>query len=990
MNTKFIWPRISICQFLARWLPYPLRPFLFLLIVAAALLLGTTGDGFLYPSPQVQAETGTKPFGAGQTTVTVSSITIPTHPVDQALVYYTNPTYNMSYAKLDRSRYDGGRIVNRTFNLVILENDYLKVSLLPELGGRIYQAIFKPTGNNIFYQNPVLKPSPWGPPEMGWWMAVGGLEWCLPVEEHGYEWGIPWAYQITDLADGAMVEVWDTTASNRLRAKITITLPDDAAFFQVVPTLENPTDQPIDYKFWLNAMLAPGSANSVSPRLRIVMPTDEVTVHSSGDHRLPGAWAAAGWPSHNGVDWSLLGNWREWYGFFQRPRAAGDFQAIYDEGYDEGVVRTYDSRIAQGAKFFAFGNGSTAISSDLYTDDSSSYVEIHGGVAPTFADTRRLEAHTSLSWQERWYPVAGLGSLTWANDRLALYLENISGTTRLHLAVTRSVPTARILLVRRANNEILYDTQASLQPGQPFHSPSLSLPNLAPADMAVLVYDNNNTLLGAYQFQGGSLFTPTPGPSPTPSATPTLISSPVWQGRLLRTIPIQGWSSIARIWVRNQIGLPVTIASEGGSWRTTGYVGSKPEYGVDALEFAPLAPGTYIITPQGLNTTFRLTLPAGAIAEVLFEPGNPPVSTSSPTATTTPPVTASATATLVPTLTPTPTPSATPTAAPTATATSTATSSPTATPTTTPSSSWAGRLKRTVRINGWSSIARIWVSGQRQVPVMIAAVNWNWRATAPTGSKPEYGPDALEFAPLAPGRYLITVPSLSARFEFDLAPSTIAEVVFEPAVSPMPTPSPTLPPTPTPSATLMSTATPLPTSSPTAPPTNTPTFTPTSTPTHTSTPPPTETPPPTSTFTLTPGPTTSPTGPVTETPTGTYTSTPTDTPSPTPTTSAATPQPAWHVRVPTNTAIPGNWFAVIRVSVEGELRFPVRITILVNGSPQWSTTCLTGSKPEYGPYFCEFAPLVPGQYLLAPEGLDVETTVEVGRGGVAVVIFEHY
>jgi|GEM_PF-1094539 len=958
------------------WLPRLHPPLKVPLFMAGALLIiAAAGYGALTPLRLSNpAQAAVAPLAAGQTTVSYTTITIPTHPVDQALSYLVNPTYNIPYARLDRSQYDGGKLVNRTFNLIVLENDYLKLSVMPELGGRIYQAFFKPTGHNIFYQNPVLKPSPWGPPEMGWWLAAGGMEWGLPVEEHGYEWGIPWSYKVTDLADGAMVEVWDSTAPDRLRAKVAITLPDDAAYFQVAPTLENPTNQPIDYKFWLNAMLAPGSANQVSPYLRIIMPTNEVTVHSTGDRRLPGAWSAAGWPVHNSVDWSLLGNWREWYGFFQRPRAAGDFQAIYDEAYDEGVVRTYDSRIVQGAKFFAFGSGTKAISPDLYTDGNSSYVEMHGGVAPTFADTRRLEAHASLSWQERWYPVAGLGSLTWANDRLALRLEDSADQTRLRLAVTRATPEARILLLRRTSNEVLYDARATLQPGQPFASPWLTLPNLNPADMAVVVYDSSGAVLGAYQYQGGPVATPTPGPSPT--STP----GSAWQGRLLRTIPIQGWSSIVRIWVRNKIGLPVTIAIENGSWRTVGYVGSKPEYGVDALEFAPLAAGVYRITPQGLNTSFRVNVPASSIVEVLFEETQMLTPTPSPTITSssTPGSAATPTPTSSPTSAASPTPSATPTASPTATATPTRT----ATPTLAPVSAWAGRIRRTVRIAGWSSIARIWVSGQRQTPVTLAAVNWNWRATSLTGSKPEYGPDALEFAPLAPGRYSLTVPSLSARFDFDLPASTLAEIVLEPVLSP--TATPTLTPTPTPSFT------------PTPTPTHTPTATPlpptlTSTPTSSSTPEPTQTP------TLTPTPTSSstppeptttsspapsePTPPATESPTVTATSTPTLTPTPTPT-------PSWRVRIPTNITVPGNWFAVIRVSVEGLVRQPVRLTIVTNDPNPYQTTCLTGTKPEYGPYFCEFAPLIPGQYRLAPDGLDISTTVEVGRGGVAVVIFE--
>jgi hypothetical protein len=94
------------------------------------------------------------------------------------------------------------------------------------------------------------------------------------------------------------------------------------------------------------------------------------------------------------------------------------------------------------------------------------------------------------------------------------------------------------------------------------------------------------------------------------------------------------------------------------------------------------------------------------------------------------------------------------------------------------------------------------------------------------------------------------------------------------------------------------------------------------------------------------------------------------------------------VRVPTNVTVPGNWFAVIRVSVDGLLRHPVHLTMVTAGSNPYRATCLTGSKPEYGPYFCEFAPLIPGQYQLTADGVDVSTTLAVGRGGVAVVIFE--
>lgn len=66
---------------------------------------------------------------------------------------------------LDRAAYNasGPTPALERYTLLVLENDYLRVTVLPELGGRVYQMVFKPTGHNELYQNPVIKPTPWGP-----------------------------------------------------------------------------------------------------------------------------------------------------------------------------------------------------------------------------------------------------------------------------------------------------------------------------------------------------------------------------------------------------------------------------------------------------------------------------------------------------------------------------------------------------------------------------------------------------------------------------------------------------------------------------------------------------------------------------------------------------------------------------------------------------------------------------------------------------------
>ncbi len=149
-----------------------------------------------------------------------TTITIPTYPYTTCLSSAYDPLYNITYPKLDGNSYNPWGKVPVAYELLVLENDYLLVTLLPQLGGRVYRMIYKPTGHNELYQNPVIKPTHWGPPQQGWWLAAGGLEWCLPVDEHGYEWGQPWSWSAITSTAGVTVTLRDTLASDRIRAAI--------------------------------------------------------------------------------------------------------------------------------------------------------------------------------------------------------------------------------------------------------------------------------------------------------------------------------------------------------------------------------------------------------------------------------------------------------------------------------------------------------------------------------------------------------------------------------------------------------------------------------------------------------------------------------------------------------------------------------------------------------------------------------------------------
>jgi uncharacterized repeat protein (TIGR01451 family) len=439
------------------------------------------------------------------TTITTDTITIPTYPYAAYLYTATNATYNIPYQWLHWAQYQGSNPhpINQVYTRLTLENQWLRVSLLPELGGRVYELIFKLTGNNELYRNTVIKPTHWGPSDQGWWLAAGGLEWGLPVEEHGYESAIPWLYDVTTGVDGITVTLRDSLQPDRLRAAIAVFLPNDRAVLIVRPRIENDRNVDLNFKWWDNALLAPGPGNSVGKAganpnhidLKFIYPETQVTVHSTGDPALPHEGWAMPWPIYNTRDMSRLQNWNQWLGFFARPSASSDFVSVYDQWNKEGVVRVFPHTVATGSKGFGMGWWNP-IGAGEWTDDDSYYVELHGGLAPTFWDSAFLGAHQVIEWEETWYPVGDLDTITTANAEAALNVTQTGTQLNIGAYTTRWRDHVRLSVFRRSTCERLgefsFDDLAAA--GAPLR---YVIPTTLPTDdITVLFTQNDQTLIG--------------------------------------------------------------------------------------------------------------------------------------------------------------------------------------------------------------------------------------------------------------------------------------------------------------------------------------------------------------------------------------------------------------------------------------------------------------------------------------------------------------
>ncbi len=289
-------------------------------------------------------------------TLRETQVTLATYPFARFLRTEQDPVTGQPAQVLDWAAYEASspRPAPVAYQAVILENAYLRLTLLPDLGGRIYECVFKPTGNNEFYRNPVVKPTHWGPPHppypagSNWWLAAGGMEWAFPVEEHGFVFGTKWAYDHTEGDDGSITVGLFSSAATRPYVTIDVTLAPDSAAFLVEPSITNPGQEPFRFKFWANAMLAPGKANAPGPDLRLLFPTREVLVHSSGDPALPAPGQRMSWPLYGGRDVSRLGTWGGYLGFFAPAPVA--YSGAYDTAADEGMLRVSAGGPARGAQ----------------------------------------------------------------------------------------------------------------------------------------------------------------------------------------------------------------------------------------------------------------------------------------------------------------------------------------------------------------------------------------------------------------------------------------------------------------------------------------------------------------------------------------------------------------------------------------------------------------------------------------------------------------
>jgi uncharacterized protein DUF5107 len=390
-------------------------------------------------------------------------------------------TWNtVSYAtNADNGFVDGSldtkTIVDRTFKTWVLENRFLKVTLVPEFGGRILSIIYKPTGHEQLYRTEVGTPYgiKGGTFYYDWMMVYGGIFPTFPDAEHGKTWLKPWAFKVVaETAEEVTVSMslkddFAYSAPPRFRRGSTgieaiylVTLKAGRAALDTRVVLNNARSEAIDYEYWTCATLAPGS-DPKSPRTtggaEIIAAIATYTTPSWSANLAAGDETAdAG--KHRFEKLRLFRNWPTMGIAYAAPDMGGaNFWGVINHDNEEGIIRIADNTITRGLKMWTWGFPSFTGETDPRKEPGPQrpYIELWAGVSDQFFHPARFPAASEVSVAETYSPTVGMSNVTHANEKILINLSAEASAATLQLFSIEPFAPLRVILKR--GETVLFD-----------------------------------------------------------------------------------------------------------------------------------------------------------------------------------------------------------------------------------------------------------------------------------------------------------------------------------------------------------------------------------------------------------------------------------------------------------------------------------------------------------------------------------------------------
>jgi tetratricopeptide (TPR) repeat protein len=378
---------------------------------------------------------------------------------------------------------------------VVIENQYVRVTVLPALGGRIHRAQDKTNGYDFIYHQEVIKPALVG--LAGPW-ASGGIEFNWP-QHHRPSTFMPADVAIESRADGAKT-VWlsEHDPMARMKGMHGVRLHPGRSYIELVARVYNRTADTQTFLWWANVaarahelyqsffppdttFVADHAKRAISTyplcdgryygvdygsRARRGVPTSEAP------SRYTPPRASGGTPAYRPNDLS-------WYANIPVPTsymALGsqeDFAGGYDHRERAGIVHIANHHISPGKKQWTWGNHEFGYAWDRNLTDPDKngeyrpYIELMGGVyTDNQPDFSFLHPGETRTWSQFWYPLRAIGPAQKANKDAAISFRVSRGIAQIGIAVTARLAEATVVLAERGGRVVGEWSQA-LAPDRP-------------------------------------------------------------------------------------------------------------------------------------------------------------------------------------------------------------------------------------------------------------------------------------------------------------------------------------------------------------------------------------------------------------------------------------------------------------------------------------------------------------------------------------------
>ena len=383
--------------------------------------------------------------------------------------------------------------IDKEWNAVYLENKYLKIMILPELGGRIQMAYDKTKQRHFVYYNQVIKPALVG--LTGPWIS-GGIEFNWP-QHHRPSTFEPVDHCIEKNPDGS-VTVWCSEVERMFRTKgmAGFTLYPDKAYLEIKVRLVNRTHFPQTFLWWANP------AVKVNDDYQSVFPPDVNAVFDHGKRDVSEFPIAKG--TYYKVDYSPGTDISQYKNIpvptsYMAVNSKYNFVGGYENDTKGGLLHIANHHISPGKKQWTWGHSDFGKAWDRnLTDEDGPYIELMCGVyTDNQPDFSWLMPGEEKTFSQYFMPYRDLGVVKNATKEAMVNLELINGKAIVKAFTTAGYPSSKVILT--AGKQILIDDIFDFHPATSYERIADLAPGTDPATLQIAVLTSEGKTLVSWK-----------------------------------------------------------------------------------------------------------------------------------------------------------------------------------------------------------------------------------------------------------------------------------------------------------------------------------------------------------------------------------------------------------------------------------------------------------------------------------------------------------